>query len=39
MGDVRINLRSIVTIGLIGFIGVWAINRVLMATGMQSWQA
>lgn len=39
MGDVRINLRSLVTIGLIGFVGVWAINRALAAAGMSQWQA
>lgn len=39
MGDVRINIRSLFTIGLIGFAGVWAINRALAAIGYSSWQA
>jgi hypothetical protein len=39
MGDVRVNLRSIVTIGLIGFVGVWGINRLLGYAGMSQYQA
>ena len=39
MGDIRINLRSAVTIGLTAFIAVWVINRGLQYAGMGTWQA
>jgi hypothetical protein len=39
MGDIRINLRSAVTIGLLGFLGVWAVNRALNYAGLGSYQA
>jgi hypothetical protein len=39
MGDLRINLRSVVTVGLLGFAGVWVINRALGYAGLSSYQA
>lgn len=39
MGDLRINLRSVVTIGLLAFASVWVVNRGLSYAGMTNWQA
>lgn len=39
MGDIRLNLRTAVTVGLVGFLGVWVINRALGYAGMTTWQA
>ena len=39
MGNVRIDLANIITISLVGFVGVWAINRALGAAGLGQWQA
>lgn len=39
MGDIRLNLRSVVTVGLVAFVAVWAVNRGLAYAGMQAWQA
>lgn len=39
MGDLRINLRTAVTVGLLAFASVWVINRGLNYAGMTSWQA
>lgn len=34
MGDIRINLANTVTIALVGFVGVWLINRGLKKAGL-----
>lgn len=39
MGDIRFNLRSALTIGGFGFLGVWLINRGLQYAGMGQWKA
>jgi hypothetical protein len=39
MGDIRLNVRTFVTVGLVAFAGVWVVNRALAYAGMQSWQA
>jgi hypothetical protein len=39
MGDIRINLRTAVTIGLVSFAAVWVINRGLAYAGMGAWAA
>lgn len=39
MGDIRINLRSMLTIGLAAFIGVFVINRALEYAGLGAWKA
>lgn len=39
MGNVRIDLANVITISLVGFIGVFLINRALMKAGMQQYQA
>lgn len=36
MGEIRINLSNFVAVGLMAFIGVWAINKGLMAAGVPS---
>lgn len=33
MGEIRINLSNFVAVGLMAFIGVWAINKGLKAVG------
>lgn len=37
MGEIRINLSNFVAVGLMAFIGVWAINKGLKAGGMDQW--
>lgn len=39
MGDIRINLRSVGTMMLTGFLGVWVINRALNYAGLGQWAA
>jgi hypothetical protein len=39
MGNVRIDLANVITIGLIGFIGVWVFNRGLTKMGKSQWKA
>lgn len=39
MGDIRIDLSNIVTISLVGFVGVWLINRGLAKFGRSNWTA
>ena len=39
MGDIRVNLRSFVTIGLTAFIMVWLVNRALSYAGLGQFQA
>lgn len=37
MGEVRINLTNFVAVGLMAFIGVWAINKGLRAANLGKW--
>lgn len=37
MGEIRINLSNFVAVGLMAFIGVWAINKGLKAAGQSQW--
>jgi len=39
MGEIRINLTNFVTVGLIAYIAVWAINKGLDKAGMPGWKA
>jgi hypothetical protein len=39
MGNVRIDLANVITISLVGFLGVFLINRGLAAAGLTQWQA
>jgi hypothetical protein len=39
MGNVRIDLANVVTIGLVGFLGVWVINRGLTKLNFAQWKA
>jgi hypothetical protein len=39
MGNVRIDLANIITITLVGFVGVFLINRGLDAAGLGQWKA
>ena len=39
MGDIRINLRSFVTIGLTAFITIWLVNRGLAYAGLGQFTA
>lgn len=39
MGDIRLNVRTVVTVGLVGFAGVWLVNRALKYAGLSQWAA
>jgi hypothetical protein len=39
MGDIRVNMRSILIGGAVGFLGVWVINRGLKYAGLGAWAA
>lgn len=39
MGNVRIDLANVITISLVGFLGVFVINRVLDKTGFAQYKA
>lgn len=39
MGNVRIDVANVITIGLVAFVGVWLINRGLRAVGKSHWGA
>ncbi len=39
MGNVRIDVANVITIGLVAFVGVWLINRGLRAAGKSQWGA
>jgi hypothetical protein len=39
MGDIRVNMRSLLVGGAIGFLGVWTINRVLKYAGFGQYAA
>lgn len=39
MGEVRINLTNFLAVGIMAFVGVWAINRGLKATNMGQYTA
>ena len=37
MGNIRIDLANVATISLVGFAGVWAINRLLKKFGLSQY--
>ncbi len=39
MGDIRINLSNFITVSLIGFVGVFAINRALTMANLSQYKA
>jgi hypothetical protein len=39
MGNVRIDLANVITISLVGFVGVWLINRGLAMANLSQWKA
>lgn len=39
MGNLRIDVSNVVTISLVAFVGVFIINRALVASGKPNWQA
>lgn len=39
MGNIRVDLANVLTISLVGFLGVWLINRGLNAAGFSQWSA
>ena len=39
MGNIRIDVANVITIGLVAFVGVWLINRGLKAANMAQWSA
>ena len=39
MGNLRIDLANVVTISLVGFLGVWVINRAIVKAGFGQWKA
>lgn len=38
MGEIRINLTNFITIGLIAFAGIYAINKALTVAGKPGWR-
>ncbi len=39
MGNIRIDVANVLTIGLVAFVGVWLINRGLKAANLSTWSA
>jgi hypothetical protein len=39
MGNIRVDLANVLTISLVGFLGVWLINRGLAKAGFSQWEA
>jgi hypothetical protein len=39
MGNIRIDLANIITISLVGFVGVFLINKALSAAGLSQYTA
>lgn len=39
MGEIRIDLANVITISLVGFLGVWVINRALNKLNLGQWSA
>lgn len=39
MGNIRIDLANVITISLIGFVGVWLINKGLTKAGLSQYTA
>lgn len=39
MGNVRIDVANVITISLVGFLGVWVINRLLDKAGFSQYKA
>ena len=38
MGEIRVNLTNFITIGLMAFVAVYAINKGLSVAGMPQWR-
>lgn len=38
MGEVRVNLTNFITIGLMAFVAVYAINKALTMTNLSQWR-
>ncbi len=38
MGEIRINLTNFITIGLMAFVALWAINKGLTMAGKPEWR-
>lgn len=39
MGNIRIDLANVITIALVGFVGVFVINKALEKTGLSQYKA
>jgi hypothetical protein len=39
MGNIRIDVANVITIALVAFVGVWAINKGLTMAGLQRFAA
>jgi hypothetical protein len=39
MGELRLDVPNFITCALVGFVGVWCINRLLAKAGKTAWQA
>lgn len=39
MGNIRIDVANVITIALVSFVGVWAINKGLTMAGLQRFAA
>jgi hypothetical protein len=39
MGNIRIDIANVITIGLVAFVGVWLINKGLGIAGMSQYAA
>lgn len=39
MGELRVNLTNFIAVGLMAFVGVWAINKGLDKFGKPEWKA
>lgn len=39
MGNIRIDIANVITIALVGFVGVWAINKGLGMVGLSQYAA
>jgi hypothetical protein len=39
MGNIRIDFANVITIALVGFVGVWAINKALTMANLQRFAA
>ncbi len=39
MGNIKLDLANVITIGLVGFLGVFIVNRALTAAGYSQYKA